>query len=776
MKRPLVWYGLAVVFGEILGFMDSWICLIGCLCVHLMIFLAGKAAKNRGLKWRCFLALPVFVFIGVGAAFRAELTEYQQICAKDAWPEEVTGKVIEAEKNKNGWVWQLLWHNMKLVIYQENLDLDVCPGDVLTVCGAVEMFEHARNPGTYDAYEYWRKKNIYYCMYQPEILNIKKEAGLFIRRIYGYRNRLQTIYDRILDEEDAGIMSALTLGDTSGIPQDLKSLYQSQGIAHILAISGLHMSIVGMGIYALLRRLYLPMIPDIVISCTIVIVYGIMCGMKTSAVRAMILFIVMMGARWIGRTYDMSSALMLAAVMLLLKMPRLLTDFGFIMSFGCTCFLMLQGYCNQTIRHRQSKETGHKKQNRLTGYIHKIGIRQKIRSAIFLYLLNMPVLAWFQYEIPLYSLFLNLLIVPVMSILLPVGLIGVCAGSVWTPAAQMILPVCHWILVLIRGLAGLSDRLPLSALVTGRPALWIVWLAEICLIIVMLDFSRKNHRFRYLKLLSYLLLFIKIPSSDLQMFMIDVGQGDCCILRTPGGDVTMIDGGSSSKQEIEKYIISKVLKYYGISYINRVVLTHMDQDHINGVAALLEKGYPVGHLYLSESDRKKEAAENIIAAAERQHVPIHYLKKGDTFCWDTLEVRCLLPDDTVLMQSENFSENDCSVVLDMYYGSNHMLFTGDISVDREAAVMDALKNTSALDVLKVAHHGSKYSSSETFLETVRPIRSFISCGENNLYGHPHAETLQRLQNAGSKIYCTAQNGALMAALDGKLCKVRTFLH
>ena len=278
---------------------------------------------------------------------------------------------------------------------------------------------------------------------------------------------------------------------------------------------------------------------------------------------------------------------------------------------------------------------------------------------------------------------------------------------------------------------------------------------------------------------SVLVLFGGRKVTVLRISFIDVGQGESILMENPSGTVYLIDGGSTSVNQVGKYRIVGAVKYYGISDIDYVIITHPDTDHISAVEELLndmkspvpgnggnegtgnKKNSTMGiaiHHILIPTVQGNNNYNMLCELAREKGVEIINLHAGMVMTDGELAMKCLHP--AIGYTSE--SVNDHSAVLDISYGSFTALMTGDLEEDGENILLnDNVLNKGGYDILKVSHHGSKYSSTEGFLEAVSPKAAVISAGENNSYGHPHKETLDRLSHAGAEIFVTAQSGEII---------------
>lgn len=280
-----------------------------------------------------------------------------------------------------------------------------------------------------------------------------------------------------------------------------------------------------------------------------------------------------------------------------------------------------------------------------------------------------------------------------------------------------------------------------------------------------------------LLLLGALWLLLVRPCSGFSVFFLDVGQGDCIVMQNENGNCYMVDGGSTSKSRVGEYQILPFLESEGIEELKAVFLTHPDEDHISGVVELLEQsdyGVKIDSLILPDVSEKMKAEElsELRELARRFDIPVLYIGRGDGVQDKNLKLSCLGPEKGFLTDEVN----EISTVLYVEYGEFRMLLTGDVTGKAERELVAELEGRDALTVLKVAHHGSGYSTPREFLEMTNPVYAIISVGEDNRYGHPHRELLERLREQGCRIYQTKDSGAVTVRARGGRIRVEEFLR
>ena len=254
-------------------------------------------------------------------------------------------------------------------------------------------------------------------------------------------------------------------------------------------------------------------------------------------------------------------------------------------------------------------------------------------------------------------------------------------------------------------------------------------------------------------------------SRQLQVTFLDMGQGDCIVVETPYGQNYVVDCGSTSENAVGEYRLIPFLKYQGIGTVDGVIMTHADEDHISGIRELLmlgkEEGIQVKALLLPDISEKArgESYQELASLAEENQISVEYIHAGEVRKDRDFQMSCLHPEKGLYTSDSN----SYSTVLLMEYQGRSLLLTGDIEGEEEKKMIQT--NTERIDVLKVAHHGSRNSTGEDVLSVIKPKTAILSCGENNIYGHPHTETLERLSEAGAKWFCTKDCGAITVTVN-----------
>ncbi len=728
-------------------------------------------------------------------------------------------------------------------------------GSWVAVSGVFAPFAYASNPGEFDAAVYYRTLGIGGKLRKTIILSAGEGEWPVRESLYQLKCLCKKRLYAVFSEKEAAIMSALLLGDKKELDSEVKEMYQRNGILHIFSISSLHITIIGMGIYKLLRKAGIPILPASVAGSVLLILYGCMTGFGVSACRAIGMYLIRMLGEVVGRTYDLLTALGVMAAVMVIKNPYYLQSGGFLLSFTS---VMGIGVVFPALVPERSWSTENKimKSNWPPGIkqlqaipwvlgvmsICKINMKnykpipesnqknwkyqwkKSLRGAVFaslsITLTTLPVQLWLYYEIPTYSVFLNLLIIPFLKPMMITGILTLLPGLGWLSG------VVHLILSGYELLCNCFSRLPFHTWNPGCPKLWQIAGYYILLMgVVSVRYyekktngnrdregngnrdrewnkNKEGHEVqtgnkigqrewdRIITCISavvigvaVLLLGIQSAKTDSVTFL-DVGQGDCILVRTASGQTYLFDCGSSSRSSVGKYVLIPYLKYCGIHVIDAVFLSHPDTDHVNGALELFssgaENGIAVRQLLLPaiEMEAREEQLGKLRQAAETAYeqgsdVLVGYLSAGDTWDCGSTTFTCLHPG-AEYSGSEPNAYSECFYV---EFSQWTLLLTGDVEGRGEAALLDELvtRKIQEITVLKAAHHGSRNSSSEALLRQVSPKLTVISCGRNNRYGHPHKELLERLEQTDTYIMQTAQSGAITITYSNGNLKVSSII-
>lgn len=656
-----------------------------------------------------------------------------------------------------------------LICYVENENPRM--GSTIVLTGTFYGFSHATNPGEFDMAKYYHILGQQGRILQGRVLGESITYSPFKEVLYGFREYLGSLIDKLYVKEEAAVMRAMLLGEKGYLDRDLKTLYQQNGIIHILSISGLHLSILGMGVYQMLKKMRCPKLVNIMLSTACMYGYGCMTGMGISVLRAFIMFAIRICADLFGRTYDMLTAMTIAALVLLVKNPLYVTHSGFLFSFSALCGIGVIVPAAKENRIIRIRADGSRKQICLK-------LREALFTGIMLSLSTLPIYILFYYEYPPYSFLLNLMVIPCMGILLTGGIVSVAMAICFFPFGTAVAFLPRIILLFYEKCCLLCSRLPGHTWICGRPENWQVtgFLCILALLCICNHFLTKLQF--WLGILIALSLLMGNSFWGMEITLLDVGQGDGIFISDRGQYHYLIDGGSSDQKELETYRLIPFLKCRGVDRLHAVFVTHPDVDHMNGIEAMLDSyeknGIMIDMLVLPKVRKscQNEDYKRLESKAGAHKIKVCYIQAGESIGTEKgVMLTCLHPSEEIYAKDTNAY----STVLLLTYQDFTALFTGDLEESGEKTLMKNSLLPRRVDVLKVAHHGSKNSSSQAFLQRLEPRIALISAGEKNRYGHPHMETLERLESIGSKVYSTMEHGAVTIHVDRQI-QIRGFCN
>lgn len=686
-------------------------------------------------------------------------------------------------------------------------------GSRVRISGSFSLYTEATNIGQFDARNYYAARKIYGQVKKaaivytepPNIIGRGKEC------LWQLRRHLAESFLEVYGEENGALLAAMLLGERTFLSEETQSLYKAAGALHVIAVSGLHISLLGLGLYRLLRRIFASQAPAAVISVLCMAAYVFLVGNPPSAVRAFIMFAMGLLAGYWKRTLDTPTALSLSAAIILMGNPFYIGQSSFLLSFLAIlaisvfqpalkeCLALINPYhfpLSRLLDSRRAWGLRHLDPQKVPGVCHELLKKagNGLQSSFSVWIVTLPVQLFFFSEVSLFGIFFNLLIIPLMGVILLLGIAGLflkeifhlftfLTGSVLTDLEITVISICRYaeglFFAVIKAGGSLADRLSFTMWMPGKPAYGKMLLAFCLLLLFCLlgnlsengrTFPEKFWKYRLGILLGVILLLAGYPSHNLQITFLDVGQGDGICMELPDGRVYLMDGGSSDVSKVGNYRLVPFLKAKGIRKIDAVFLSHGDADHINGIAELLEeKQMSIDCICLPTGAEQEEFVE-IRDLARARNISVGTIQAGDFWENNGTKFWCLNPADVTE------SGNAASVVLYMEYQNFSMLLTGDLEGEGEKSVAALLRSNAitGISVLKVAHHGSKNSTKEEFLRQCSPAVAVISCGERNTYGHPHKETLERLNDMGTAVYRTDCSGAIQITVTGSRMKVTEY--
>lgn len=582
-------------------------------------------------------------------------------------------------------------------------------GDKIKVTGVLKEPSTNNIFNNFNYKKYLYNKKIYYIIEASKIDKIQNNNN----HIYTIKNLL---YTRINSLKSSNYIKALLFGDNK-LDKEIKTSYQINGISHLFSVSGFHINFITSIIYFYLDRVtYNKKIKYITVDIFLVL-YLLLCN-TTSLLRCTVMNILLSINHLLKLNIKKIDIVLLTLILCIIINPFIIYDIGFIYSYTISFFLIL--YKNK-----------YKTNNKLLKIIY---------ISLISFLVSLPINIYTSYEINFLNIILNIIIVPIVSlILLPLSLL------------TLIFPILDNILYLITSILEkislYTSNINIFKQVLSKPSIILIIIYYLVIILIL---SKNKHYY----LILILLIFHKtIPlyNSNLEVVMFDVGEADSMLISTPSKKVNiLIDTGRGI--DINNIII--YLKSIGISKLNYLIITHGDEDHIGGALYLIDN-FKVDNVILNKGDYTELEVELII-----------HLKNKNIKYTNNINKIPLLGSYMYLLNTKKFSnENDNSIVTYFEYQKYKFLFMGDSSSKTEEYLINNY-NLTNISFLKVGHHGSNTSSSPHFINKINPKVSLISVGRNNFYHHPNKKVLTNLSN--SVIYRTDINKSIKIKINNKV--------
>lgn len=787
IKRPLLGLVVSLILGMLLHEVEIGYIITICVLVSIALGFSsgvlqvpwGKHRKQR-IKTRKFTKedwhrylWPVFLLVGFWRMNQAMAVSELEFDLVSKTPGSVHGEVMDI-KQTNDTTSILICHARihlsqsekeydagKVIVYLSE-ETPLAIGYQVNLKGEFSPLAKATNPGQFDEYAYDKAQGITCKMYAKNLEITSYHKAVISDFFYRMKRLLTNQIQLLLPEEEAGLMNGILFGDKTLLTDEIGELYRENGLSHLMAVSGLHISLLGYGLYQLLRKLTAPVSITIAIPIVILLGYGAIVGFSVSATRAIIMFILTMTATYIGRTYDMISALSLSATLLLLISPLQIGQAGFLLSFAAVI-----GIC---VVYPKLCEAFIKDQSKFKS------IKKTFLLSVSTQLTTLPLVCYFFYEISIYSIVINIIILPLCSFLVFTSLLACLLSLISVSLGQFCIGGTYYLLRFFYLILKIPEQLPYHLILIGKLSMVCMIAYYIVLSAILYWYWKTKHNFSWC-FLALLLLFLQVNlPRGISVTSIDVSQGDGSVILWEG-NVVMIDGGSLDVSKLYEYRIKPYFKSMGIRHINTVFISHADTDHISGILECLQsmpaldqtstlemKNYEgeisIGQLIVPQLPAEDENMAELIQLAKEKHVEILYMNEGEEYQYQDMTFTCLHPD----YDYESSDRNNSSMVLLVSYQGFEGMFTGDIDSTVEqiiSAKYGELIRSLSIDVIKIPHHGSRFSSCSEFLSLVSPEVAVISAGKNNKFGHPHKETIERLEEIGCEVHITKEEGAVV---------------
>ena len=659
---------------------------------------------------------------------------------------EIIGKIVSSKEEKeytNKYIIKIIktdgeerLKNTKLILYT-GIDSDYKYGDIVKVKGEYRQPQGQSNYKGFDYREYLKQKKIFGTFLAENIEEIGKKKSIF-SLIYNLNEQLCISLDNIFSKDESSILKAMLFGNKNSIDESTREVFQNSSLAHILAISGLHINYIEL----ILRKILDTFInskrkKDLIIICFLIL-FCIFTGGTSSCIRACFMICFSIIGQMIYRKANKINSICFALLFILILNPYNICDIGLQLSFGGIIGLNL---FKEIIKIKN-------KNNKIIN-----NIAENLNTSLAVQIVILPIILYHFNKLSLIFFISNILVSFLILPLLVLGYLSIIIGKFNLSYLISIIYLEKILLKIFLLIANFISKISISRILIITPnILTIIVYYLLVFFITFYSYKLKNKTNRIIIcLLIFIVIFTNIDlkfNQNLEINFIDVGQGDSCLIISPFNKKVLIDAGEGGVENSYDYGKSVVMPYLldkKISSLDYIMISHFDSDHAGGVIEILEN-MNVKNLIISKQFEENDCIKKVINVCKEKRINIIIVKSGDILKIDKyLKFRILWPDEKNNITENQINNN--SIVARLEYFDFKMLFTGDIEQIAEGVILNKYNSNNLLEsiVLKVAHHGSKTSTTEDFLRKVKPQIALIGVGKDNKFGHPNDEVLERFQ-------------------------------
>lgn len=640
----------------------------------------------------------------------------------------------------------------------------ISPGNMIRIEGYYSKGRDRRNPGEFDYNNYLHSEGISgvlnsYSINQFDLINQNKDRTKSI--IFSIRKYLNKSISSLFETQTAALVKGLLLADKSEIDQEAKVDFINSGVMHVLAVSGLHVGFLAFIFIFLFGRLNIYIRSILTIAG--LILFMVITGMPASVVRSVVMFNTVIISLLTNRGYNINNSLALAALSILLFSPNELFNPGFQMSFASVFSIgAIYPYFRDKVKSLRIKF------NFIKSLLLLIGVTLSAQIGTF------PFIIVYFYKLSVISIFANIIVIPAIGIVVSI--------SFFTLAVNVISPF-------VASISAITNNIVASLIFefvkfTGRLQYSFLWIRNFTIIdslifylfLIVLFFSMNKLSNFISKMILMILVFTNmmvfctldykdlLSKNLLNVYSIDVGQGDAFLIKFPNGKTAIIDAGFASIDfDNGEKIIDPLLGQFGIKKIDYAFISHFDIDHYGGFVSLIENKR-IDKIFIPEINPSINKETKFRQFLIQNKIQLEYYTKKSISVGNS---KIYILNDTQKFNTKATTSNNRSGIIRIMYGKTSILFTGDIDKIGEKYYARRYGKFLNSDVLKISHHGSSFCSSDEFLSQVEPKISLISVGIKNKFGHPSREVLDRLEKHRSRILRTDKCGGILLKSDGQ---------
>jgi len=664
----------------------------------------------------------------------------------------------------------------KFLLYLIN-DFDVDENEIISFIGNLESPSKQRNRGGFDYSKYMYSQNFYGSIFIDNVNDIEVVEESKFNLITFIQNSIFDKLSALLPKEQLGILLGMIIGDTVYISEGVEEAFKSSGITHLLAVSGSNVAYVIVISKFLFNKVFGKSFSNI-ISIFMIIIFVLISGASPSVVRAGIMSIILILSEVLSRQPDTKATIAVTATLILLYNPFIICDVGFVLSFGGTIGIVA---LNTQIIDLFNKKYLIFLENKIFKYI-----IETLSITLSAQIVLLPIMWYYFNTISFISIITNLLVAPFTGIITILGLIIYFASFIFYPIAKLLSYSIYFLISLMILISRICSMVPFGNITLPNPNFIIIILYYLIVCYFFFFKNREKGQYKFISndnykrierrilsgivsvLIIIQILVIIIPKNYIEINIIDVGQGDSTLIKSNNCNI-LIDGGGSenSDYDVGKQILIPYLLDNTNGVIDLMIISHFHEDHAEGCISVL-KELKVKKVVIGVQPKMTNLYEQLLELTKEKNIPLIILSGGDKFTIDNIRFEILYPQNNLQIKDDL---NNNSLVIKVKYYETSILLTGDI--EKEAENILSAKELD-VDILKVAHHGSKTSTTRNFLEATTPKIALISLGKDNKFGHPNKEVLDRLKKIKSEIYRTDESGEIsLKVFKNGLLKIST---
>ena len=692
-----------------------------------LVFIILLIKKDKKIIILLVFVILSFIYIDILE------NEYNRIENKQIEEKAVIISDIQEKEYKYIYEAKFLKNNKKVLInIKKSQQIDkINYGDLIYLEGKLEIPKIATNYKGFDYRQYLKTQKIQGIVIADnvKILKAKYKNNL----IYQMQKKIKAIIKEKLPSETGDLLLAILLGDKKDLSEQIQINFKNSNLSHMLAVSGAHVSYIIVGLTYITQNLIMGKRKGRVFCIFFLIIFMAITNFTPSVTRACIMAILTLVSEILYKKADIYTNISISALIILLYNPYSLLDLGFQLSFGGTIGIVI---FMRFIKKKQEEP-------KLLNYIKQMALVSICANIIII-----PIIMNNFNTVSLTFLVSNILASPILAIIVIVGFSIIIISIISHSLSNILVFWLNPILNLLIKISSFCSKLPFAKILVVTPYIFnILFYYTIILYLVNYNNLKQFIKKKTVILLSIILIlsnfiFYILPQ-DLKIYFIDVGQGDSTLIVTPSKKTILIDGGGSESFDVGEKVLLPYLLDRRIRKIDYIMISHFDTDHCKGIFTVIEN-LKVKNIIISKQAKKSENYKKFKEIVANKKINIILVKAGDKIKIDKyIYFKILFPTEKLIMQNPL---NNNSIVSQLNYKSFKMLFTGDIEEIAEKEILNLQKDKLKSTILKVAHHGSNTSSTQEFINSVKPELALIGVGKNNTFGHPSECVVEKLRD------------------------------